>query len=55
MTVSSTIEEKDKEIIGQIYTSTPTTQIQGAPPQIIVIDQGSTEEDKEEEKTPKEK
>ena len=53
--VTTTTEDQDKKKIGQKDTTDPTVKIQGAPPQITVIDQGSTEEDKEEEKTPKEK
>ena len=47
--------EQDKEKIGQKDTSAPTTQSQRAPPLITIIDQGRSEEDKEENKTPKEK
>ena len=50
--VTTTIEEPAKEQIGKDVT---TAQSQGAPPQITIIDQGSREEGKEEEKTPKEK
>ena len=53
--VSSTTKEQDKEKIGQKDTSTPTAKIQGAPPLITIIDQGRSEEDKEDEKTPKER
>ena len=45
-------KEPAKEQIGQ---DVPTVQSQGATPQVIIIDQGIIEEDKEEEKSPKEK
>lgn len=48
VTITTTIEEQTKEQIGQ---DVPTAQSQGAPPQILIIDQGS----REEERTPKEK
>ena len=40
MIVTKTTEEKDKEKLGQRDVSTPTTQSQGAPPLITIIDQG---------------
>ena len=47
-------EEKDptKDQIGQMDTYVSTTQVQGAPPQITVIEKERSEEDKE---SPKEK
>ena len=53
--VTTTAKEKDKENTGHKDISNPTTQTQGVPPQITIIDQGRREEDKEEEKSPKEK
>ena len=53
--VTTSTEEKDKEKTWQIDTSDPIAQSQGAPPRIIIIDQGRREEDKGEEKSPKEK
>ena len=54
MIVTSTTEEKDKEKTIQKDTTDSTTQNQGAP-LIPIIDQGSSDEYKEEEKTPKER
>lgn len=50
--VTTTTKEPTKEQIGQDVT---TTQSQGAPPQITIIDQGIREAEKEEEKSQKEK
>ena len=51
---TQTVEEREptKEKIGQMDTSAPIAQIQGAPPQIIVVDKEKLEEDKD---NPKEK
>ena len=53
--VPSPTKEQDKEKTQHKDTSTPTTQSQGAPPLTTIIDQGRSEEGKEEEKTPKER
>ena len=50
---TSTTEEQGKEKIGKKDTSVIRAQGQGTPPQIIIIDQGRTGDDKEE--IPKEK
>ena len=53
VTKTSPIEEQEKEKTRKRDTSTPIEKSQGANPLITIIDQGRTEEDKEEEKIPR--
>lgn len=48
VTMTSTTEQEGKKKKGQQDTSITTTQSQGAPPHITIIDQGRTKENKEE-------